>query len=143
LVARIDAHGASGIISAVEVGLYTQMFYPVEGESAIVELYYDDDQWANVWLEGVRLDALGDARLEQARVMVSFFSPTTHGTAAKAGGGPSWKLDLDEVRRRLDDARERLLENERGRVPADDHGLTNAGRAFSKISQTDPRWHPN
>jgi hypothetical protein len=118
----------------VEVGFYTQMLYPVEGESAIAELYYDGDQWANVWLEGVRLDAVGDARVEQARVMVSFFSPRTR---------TSWKLDLDEVRRRLDDAREKLLENERGRVPVDDHGLSNAGRAFSKISQTDPRWHPN
>jgi len=116
------------------VGFYSQMFYPVEGASAIVELYHDGEQWADVCLEGIRLDAVGDARVGQARVLVSFFPP-----AART----LWNLDLDEVRRRLDDAREQLLANERGRVPVDDEGLTQAGRAFSKIAETDPDWRPN
>jgi hypothetical protein len=117
----------------VEEGFYTQMLYPVEGDSAIAELYYDDEQWANVWLEGINLDAVGDARVQEARVVVELFSPLPG--PAEARWGSSWRLDLDEVCRRLDDARQILIENERGRVPVADDGVTAAGRAWTKMSQ--------
>jgi hypothetical protein len=33
--------------------------FPVEGESAMAELWYDDDEWADLQLEGLNLGANG------------------------------------------------------------------------------------
>jgi hypothetical protein len=113
-------------------GFFLQMFYPVDGVSAIAELFYDGDQWASAWLEDIRVDVVGDARIDRARVIVSFISKP----------GQEWELDLAEVSAQLNKARDRLLENERGRVPVSDEGLTSAGRALSKVSPTDKSWQP-
>jgi hypothetical protein len=75
-----------------------QMFYPVEGDSAMVELLYDGVQWADMRLEDmrledIRLDAVGDARLEGARVVVSVF-PMSWKTAQASGRGGSSTLRI-------------------------------------------------
>jgi hypothetical protein len=116
-----------------------QIFYPVEGDSAIVELMYDDAQWADVRLEDLRLDAVGDARLEGARVVVSLFAKP----ADSGRDEPTWwEFDYADVRAQLDEARDWLLDNERGREPVIGEGLTAAGEAFTKISLQNERWHP-
>jgi hypothetical protein len=116
-----------------------QMFYPVEGDSAIVELMYDDAQWADMRLEDLRLDAVGDARLEGARVVVSLFPKSADGSRDEQTW---WEFDYADVRAQLDEARDWLLDNERGRESASGEGLTAAGEAFTKISRTNDRWHP-
>jgi hypothetical protein len=116
-----------------------QMFSPVEGDSAIVELLYHDAQWADVRLENLRLDAVGDARLEGARVVVSLYPRSADGSRDEQ---PWWEFAYADVRAELDEARDRLLDNERGREPAGGEGLTAAGEALTKISRRNNRWHP-
>jgi hypothetical protein len=50
--------------------------FPVEGDSAIAELWHDEQVWADVRLDGVRLDAHGEDRTASA---------TTR-------GGSSWRM---------------------------------------------------
>jgi hypothetical protein len=110
-----------------------QMVFPVEGDSAIVELLHDGEQWADVRLEGLRLDAVGEDRLEDSTVVLTVFPPPD---------GNAWTFDLADARGQLDDAREWLVENERGREPFDAEGATAAARAHAKISRFDERWDP-
>ena len=115
-------------------GFHQVIFYPVEGDSAIVELYLGDEQWADVMLDQIDLNAEGHARIANVKVVVLFYPP--HGDEQKW-----WELDLNEVETQLRSAREWLLENEGGRVPLDDdEGLTAAGAAFSKISSENSLW---
>jgi hypothetical protein len=102
-----------------------QMVFPVEGDTAIVELLHDGEQWAELRLEDLRLDAVGEDRLEGAHIVL---------TVIPAGDGSAREFDLDDARAQLDEARDWLIENERGRRPG---GTTGAS---TKISRLDERW---
>jgi hypothetical protein len=101
-----------------------QMVFPVEGDSAIVELLYDGDQWADVRLENLRLDAVGEDRLRDSKVVLTLCPASDQGT---------WEFDYADALAQLQDARDWLLENERGREPAP------TGRPHVKIE----RWQPD
>jgi hypothetical protein len=111
-----------------------QMFFPVEGDTAIVELLHDGDQWADLRLENLRVDAVGEDRLAAARIVLTI--------CPREDGSPR-EFDLDAARAQLDEARDWLLENERGRQPFDDTGATAAARSAMKISRLDARWFPD
>lgn len=83
--------------------------YPAEGDSAVAELWAGDDVVADVWLSDIGLSEHGDARVERASVRVRFY--TSPELAASAD------LDLNELQSVLEQAREWLMDNERGRVP--------------------------
>jgi hypothetical protein len=102
-----------------------QMVFPVEGDTAIVELLHDGEQWAELRLEDLRLDAVGEDRLEGAHIVL---------TVIPAEDGSVREFDLDDARAQLDEARDWLIENERGRRPG---GATGAS---TKISRLDERW---
>jgi hypothetical protein len=108
-----------------------QMVFPVEGDTAIVELLHDGEQWAELRLEQLRLDAVGEDRLEGARIVLTVIPPED---------GSSREFDLDDARAQLDEARDWLVENERGRRPG---GGTGASAARTKISRLDERWDPD
>ncbi len=110
------------------------MEFPIEGDSAIVELMHDGEQWADLRLENLRVDAVGEDRLNGARIVLTVFP---------RDDGASRQFDLDEARAQLDEARDWLLENERGRQPFDETGATAAARAHAKISRLDERWEPD
>jgi hypothetical protein len=101
-----------------------QMVFPVDGDSAIVELTYDGEQWAEIRLEDLRTDAVGEDRLRQARVVLTLHPP---------GERPVWEFDHADAVAQLEEARDWLLENERGREPA------RQGRPHLKIE----RWQPD
>jgi len=125
--------------------------FPVEGESAMAELWYDDDEWADLQLEGLNLGADGEERTADARAVVALYLPR------RFGKDHTWRFDLSDApaqleqashRKRwwpfdaaaalaqLERARDSLFENERDRDPrADTEGLTAAGAAFSKMSR--------
>jgi hypothetical protein len=105
-----------------------QMVFPVEGDTAIVELLHDGEQWAELRLEDLRLDAVGEDRLESAHIVL---------TVIPAEDGSAREFDLDDARAQLDEARDWLIENERGRRPADAPG---AQRKISRLSET---WEPD
>lgn len=114
-------------------GYSTRMFYPVEGDSPIAEVFFGDCQWANIWLVGLDLTAEGDARVADARAVVSFFSP--------APGRETPTLDLEEAKETLEWATAKLLENERDRMPVDDRSALNpAAEAMSKAGINDRLW---
>lgn len=106
--------------------------FPVEGDSAIAELWHDGEVWAEVWLEGLQLDARGEDRVRNASAMVRLYS-------RPASAEPDWmEYRLDEVMAELTTARDWLLDNERGRVPVEDEGeLSAAGRALSTMATAD------
>jgi len=100
--------------------------YPVEGET-FAELWFGAAVWGQVLISGVHHDQFGWARVADVRFVVSLYPPPD-------GAGRRWEFDLEEVQTQLSRAQEWLLENERGREPVEEDGLTAAGRAFSKIS---------
>ena len=114
-----------------EPGLYLQMFFPVEGDSAIAELLWYGEQIAGVSLEGVDLEAEGSARTLHARAVVEFYGPLSSEPAS------NFPIDLREVIKKLEEAEQWLLENEEGRVSVDAEGLTAAGEAVSKMGATE------
>ncbi len=69
-------------------GFKVAKIYPVEWESAIAELYYGEQIWAYVSLEGVDQAATGAARIEGARVVVEFWREPDKPTAV-------WDFNLD------------------------------------------------
>jgi hypothetical protein len=91
-----------------------QKFYPVEGDSAVAEMWAGEQMWADLHLEDVHLDRLGDERIQGARQVLTLFSPTVPSEFAPKG---TWTLDATEVLVQLEQARSWLLENERGRTP--------------------------
>jgi ribosomal protein L7/L12 len=103
--------------------------YPVEGDSAIAELWHGDDIWADLRLDGIRVDELGEQRVAGARCVLRLYPP-------RDGADPAWwEWDVDAVVDQLTAARAWLLDNERGRAPIDDpDGLTAAGAALSKMT---------
>ena len=92
--------------------------FPVEGESAIAELWFDQAPWAQVELHGVQQDAVGQARVEGVQFKISLFPPPPDASSSW------WEFDLAEVRSQLDAAEQWLLENE-------------AGQALSKMAEDD------
>jgi hypothetical protein len=121
-------------MAAVDDRFGMQMVFPVEGDTAIVELLYDGAQWAELRIEGLRLDAVGEDRLAGSRIILTV-SPPEDGTL--------WEFDLDDARAQLDEARDWLVENERGRRPEEGEGTTAAERALRKISRLNERWFPD
>lgn len=101
-----------------------QMVFPVDGDSAIVELLHDGEQWAEIRLEDLRLDAVGEDRLRDARAVLVLHPPTEQ---------TAWEFDYADAVAQLQDAHEWLLENERGREPA------RQARPHLKIE----RWEPD
>jgi hypothetical protein len=100
--------------------------YPVEGDSVIAELQYDDDAWADLHLEGIDVEARGEERVANARVLLRLYGPAEE---------EYWDFDLAQAIEQLGEARDWLLEHERTREPvADRDDLTRAGQAWSKMS---------
>lgn len=110
-------------------GLWMARLFPVYGDSAIAELWRDDEVWADVRLEGVQLDAHGEDRITSATAVVRLYAPST-------GADPGWREHrLDDLLEQLTTARRWLLDNERGCTPVDDREeLSAAGHALSTAS---------
>ena len=104
--------------------------FPAEGDGAIAELWFFDCPWAQVELQGIRLEEVGAARVADVGFRVSLF-PVPDG--ADRGW---WEFDLVEVEEQLAEAREWLLDNESRRLPLDQTGLTAAGAAIDKLGDT-------
>jgi ribosomal protein L7/L12 len=103
--------------------------FPVEGDSAIAELWHDEQVWADVRLDGVRPEAHGEDRTASATAVVRCY-------ARPAGADPGWRAHhLDEILAQLTAARDWLLDNEHGRIPVDGgDDLSAAGRALTAAS---------
>jgi len=82
----------------------------VQGESAVFELERDGELFAEMWLEGISLDAHGAARIADAEVVIRFRADRDANDGA-AG------VDFDELVALLAEGRAWLLENEQGRKP--------------------------
>ena len=128
------AHLSHGTMCRVDERFSMAMEFPIEGDTAIVELLHDGEQWADLRLENLRVDAVGEDRLAGARIVLTVFP--------REDGEPR-EFDLEQARAQLDEARDWLLENERGRQPFDDTGATPAARAHAKVSRLDERWFPD
>ena len=110
--------------------------FPVDWETAIAELYFADRIWAYVSLEGVDQAAAGSARVASARVVVEFWREPD-----KPTGVWDFDLDLAGALEQLRRAEAWLLENETGRAPSTDEGVSAAGRAFGRMSEEEQeRW---
>ena len=77
--------------------------YPVEGDSAEYELWFGERIYAVMWLEGIDLEAEGEARTTAVSVRVEFLE--------------GCEVDWDELQAHLAAGREWLIENEQGRLP--------------------------
>jgi large subunit ribosomal protein L7/L12 len=123
------AHEQQGSAVQFPSGFHLARLYPVEGDSAIAELWHGDDVWADLRLDGIRLDEHGEQRVAGVRCVLRLYPPPD-------GADPAWwEWDLDAVLAQLTAARAWLLDNERGRAPIDDpDGLTAAGAALSKAA---------
>ena len=117
-------------------GFKMAKLFPVEWESAIAELYFGERVWAYVSLEGVDQAATGSARVRNARVVVEFWRAPD-----KPTGVWDFNLDLAGALELLQRAEAWLLQNETGRAPGTDEGLSAAGGAFSRMSEEEQeRW---
>jgi hypothetical protein len=117
-------------------GFKMAKLFPVGWETAIAELYFEKRVWAYVSLEGVELEATGSARIRNARVVVEFWREPD-----KPTGVWDFNLDLAGALEQLKRAEAWLLENETGRAPSTDEGLTAAGQALSRMSEEEQeRW---
>jgi hypothetical protein len=80
-----------------------QMVYPVEGDTALAEILFDDEIVAELRLVDIALDTVGEERVAGATVRIRIFG--------------SFDVDADGLQGMISRARDRLLENERGRLP--------------------------
>jgi hypothetical protein len=78
--------------------------FPVEGDSAVAELRFDEATWAEIWLENIQLNQVGGDRTEGARVRIRLSSLPE-------------PVGLDDLLELIEEARTWLIKNERGRVP--------------------------
>jgi hypothetical protein len=115
-------------------GFKMAKLFPAEAESAVAELYFGDLVWAYVTLQGVNEAATGAARVRDARVVVEFWRDPD-----KPTGGWDFILDLAGAIEQLQRAQEWLIENETGRTPSSDEGVSAAGSAFSRMSEAEQR----
>jgi hypothetical protein len=121
---------------AADRGFKMAKLFPAEWESAIAELHFGDLIWAYASLKGVDQTATGAARVRNARVVVEFWREPD-----KPTGVWDFNLDLAGAIEQLRRAEAWLLENETGRDPATDEGLSAAGRAFAQMSREEQaRW---
>jgi hypothetical protein len=117
-------------------GFKMAKLFPVDWESAIAELYFGERVWAYVSLAGVDQEATGSRRTRNARVVVEFWREP-----GKPTGVWDFNLDLAGAQELLERAEAWLLENETGRAPSTDEGLSAAGWAFSRMSDEEQkRW---
>ena len=127
MICSVDdgARGAAG----PRRGFWMARLFPVEGDSAVAELWHDDEVWADVRLEGIRLGACGEDRIATCTVMVRWYVPA-------GGAGLQWfDFPYEQVSAQLSAAREWLLDNECGRTPVQgDEPLSAAGHALSTAS---------
>jgi hypothetical protein len=116
-------------------GFKMAMLFPVDWPTAIVELLWNGETWAYVSLDGVDYQASGAARTRDAMSVVQFWGPI-----GKRSEG-AWQFDflVEEAVAELAKAKAWLLENEGGRRPGSDEGMTAAGAAFSKMSEDEQR----
>ena len=118
-------------------GFKMAKLFPADWESAIAELYFGERIWAYVSLEGVDQAATGSGRIRNARVVVEFWREPD-----KPTGVWDFNLDLAGAVEQLQRAEAWLLENETGRAPGSDEGLSAAGLAFSRMSEEEQeRWN--
>jgi hypothetical protein len=125
--------------------------YPAEGDSAVAELHYGGEIWGDIRLEKLNLHARGEARLEDADVVLRVYpraKPRSAFTAwmsrrrrstPRVASDEPWEWNLDDLMAVLNEARAWLLENERGREPVSAGALTAAGSALSKASAESSR----
>lgn len=111
-------------------GLRFVKLYPVEGESAIAEIWFGEEPIGQLSLRGVRQEAVGAARAVDAQVELAIYpSPDT----------VQWSLPLSDFLAQIEKARAWLMQNEEGRTPVAG-GLTASGSAFDKIAGSDDLW---
>jgi hypothetical protein len=80
-------------------GFHLARLYPVEGDSAIAELWHGDDVWADLRLDGIRLDERGERRVAGVRCVLRLYPPPD-------GADPAWwEWDLAAVLGQLTAAR--------------------------------------
>jgi hypothetical protein len=112
--------------SGVREGFAMTQHYPVEGDSAIAEVVYDEAAWADLHLEDIDVEARGDARTENARVVLRLYGPSER---------EFWEFDFAGATEQLLEARDWLLEHESAREPVPERdALTRGGEAWSKMS---------
>jgi hypothetical protein len=56
-------------------GFHLARLYPVEGDSAIAELWHGDDVWADLRLDGIRMDEHGEQRVTGVRCVLRLYPP--------------------------------------------------------------------
>jgi hypothetical protein len=121
---------------AANRGFKMAKLFPADAESAVAELYFGDLVWAYVSLQGVDEAQTGEARVRNARAVVEFWRDPD-----KPPGAWDFNLDLAGALELLQRAQTWLLENEAGRAPSSDEGLSAAGRAFDRMSEEEQkRW---
>jgi hypothetical protein len=121
---------------AEDKGFKMAKLFPADWESAVAELYFGDLIWGYVSLEGVDAAATGPDRVRNARVVVEFWREPD-----KPTGAWGFNLDLAGAQEQLERAEAWLLENEAGRAPSTDEGLSAPGRAFGRMSEEEQaRW---
>ena len=96
---------------------------PVEGEP-FVECWFGEEVWGQVQIAGVDHDATGEARLADCEFIVSLYGRGSDSSRW-------WEFSLADVRDQLAQAESLLRDNELGRQPIADDGLTAAGLAVT------------
>jgi hypothetical protein len=125
MIVNVKRPGGGGL----RHGFWIAHLFPVEGDSAIAELWHGDDVWADIRLEGVALDAFGEDRVATAAAVLRIYPRPA------SGASQYWEWGLDQALEQLEAGRKWLIENERGRMPVDEGlGLSAAGSALSKAS---------
>lgn len=89
-------------------GLRFAPFYPVEGDTAIAELFRGDEMWGDLRLEGIDLTAVGEARTSAVSSRLRLFGPLD--------GSQHWEFDYAGVCEVLQRAHRWLIENEQNRT---------------------------
>ncbi len=107
--------------------------YPVEGDTVMAEVVYDEEPWAELRLENLDIEARGDERTTNARVLLRLYGPSTQ---------EFWEFEFAEAIEQLVEARDWLLEHEGAREPVTGRDeLTRGGEAWSKMSpETQREW---
>jgi len=81
-------------------GFNTKTFVPVDGDSKIIELWFGDEEWAELELEGIDPDAIGEKRLAAAKVIVHLCLP-------RRAGYLVWRFEFEETQVQLERAARR------------------------------------
>jgi len=84
-----------------------QPTYPAEGDSPVPELLFGGELIGDLRLENIQVDRRGNERLAETRAVLSLYPATT---AIR-------EFELDSFLLILQEARDWLLDNERGREP--------------------------